>query len=170
MKRPGYILSSIAVAGVLIIGATAIATASGGGHGFGRSGFGGGPAFAHGGFGGPAFVGSVAERLIRHLDLDDAQRDQVRRIVDAAEPELRALSDTMQESRERLRELAVADGFDAAAMRASADQQGDLVADMIVLGTGIMRDVRAVLTPEQLEKLTSELEGRRGGRWFGPRR
>ena len=155
MKRPALIVTT--VAGILLIGGVAVAA---GGHrdGFGRGGFGGAA------FGGPAAMApQMAERLIRRLDLDDAQRDEVRAIVDAAQPELRELSDAMRDSREELRELAFADTQDPTALRTTADQQGDLIADMIVLGATVMGDVRAVLTPEQLDQLEEMFENRRRG-------
>ena len=84
----------------------------------------------------------------------------------------------MRDSRRAIRDLAEADTLDTGALRVAADQQGDLIADMIVVGVGLMDEVRAVLTPEQLEELESRLarfdddddddddrrEGRRGHR------
>ncbi len=161
MKRPGFILSAITVSGMILVGATTIAAASEGrGHGFGG-----------GGFGGHRFDGpQMAERLIRFLDLNDAQRDEVRGIVDAAQPQLRELSDAMRDSRQQLREIAEAETLDTAALRTAADQQGDLVSDMIVLGAGVMTEVRAVLTPEQLEDLKARMGEHGQGHRFGRRR
>ena len=161
MKRAGLIIGAIATAGIVTVTVTSIAAASGGGPRFG----------GHGGFGGPAFgAPQMAERMIRFLDLEGEQRDEVRRIVDEAQPELRELGDAMRDSRQEIRELAEADVLDAGALRAAADEQGDLIADMIVVGVGALNDVRAVLTPEQLEELESRLDdfedrrGRRGHR------
>ena len=158
MKRPGFILSAVTVAGMIFVGATTIAAASEAkGHGFARGGFGG-----HG-FDGP----QMAERLIRFLDLNDAQRDEVRGIADAAQPQLRELSDAMRDGHQQLREIAEAETLDTGALRIAADQQGDLVSDMIVLGAGVMTEVRAVLTPEQLEKVEARMGGHRQGHRFG---
>ena len=166
MKRPGFVLSAITVAGMIFVGAVTVAVASEGrGHGFSRQGFGAHGFSAHG-----INVPQMAEHLIRFLDLDDAQRDEVRRIADDAQPELRALSDAMRDSHSVLREMAEADVLDTGALRAAADRQGDLVSDMIVIGAGVMTEVRAVLTPEQLEKVEARLSGHGQGHRFGRRR
>ncbi len=159
MNKTRLVFSTLTVAGMLLVTASTIAMASGPG-----------PRFAAGGFGGPGFDGpQMAERLIRFLDLEGEQRDEVRQIIDNARPELRELSDAMRDSRSELRELAEADTLDTAALRSAADQTGDLMADIIVVGVGVMNEVRAVLTPEQLEELEERLEERGHGRRFGRR-
>ncbi len=161
MKKAGLIVGTIAVAGIVTVTMTSIAAAAGGGPRHGGS-------F---GFGGPGLAGpQMAERMIRFLDLEGEQRDEVRRIVDEAQPELRRLGDAMRDSRQEIRELAEADTLDTGALQTAADEQGDLIADMIVVGVGVLNDVRAVLTPEQLEELEERLDrmgdrkGRRGQR------
>ncbi len=160
MKTSQIILSTITVAGMLIVGAATVANAHDG-RGFeqGRGGFG-----RHG-LPGPEF----AERIVRGLDLEGDQREAVRAVIDAARPEFRALIDAMHDRRQEIHALAESDSPDAAALRNAADNTGDLVAEMIVLGVGVMNDVRVLLTPEQLEELESRI-GERGGRRFGHRR
>ena len=146
---------------LIIASALLIGTISAGGVAFGEGRHHGG----HGlGFGpGPERIERMAERL----DLSDEQRDAIRAIVDKARPSFREYGDNLRDNREKLRELAQTENADQTAIRTLADAQGDTMADMIVLRTDVMREVRAVLTPEQRE----ELKNRRShhGRHGAPR-
>ncbi len=158
-RKAGFIQAGITAVGILVVATVTIASA------VARE-----PGFGHGRFG-PVFDAShMAERLIRALDLDDAQRTEVRGIVDAAQPELRSLMDAVHDSREELRGLAEADTLDEQSLRTAADELGDTVAELVVVGVGVMNEVRAVLTPEQIEELESRMERLREGRGFGRRR
>ncbi len=126
-----------------------------------------GTAFARGGFGPGGFGndgGQQIERMIRVLDLDDAQRTEVRRIVDEARPEGRAVGDTLRDSREQLFEMVKGETLDAAALQSFADAQGDAIAASIVARAQVMHEIRGVLTDDQLEKMESlrEEHGERG--------
>ena len=128
-----------------------------------------GTAFAKGGFGGKGGFGSESaiEHVIRALDLDDAQRTEVRRILDEARPQARAIADTMRDSHEQVSALTKADVLDETALRNLADAQGDAIAAAMVARVQVMHQIRAVLTPEQLEKM-DEMRDRRGkGRRHG---
>ena len=149
--------NKLIIASALLIGAISaggIAFGEGRHHGGGDLGFGHGP--------------ERIERMAERLDLSDEQRDSIRAIVDKARPAFREYGDSLRDNREKLRELAQADDADQAAIRALADAQGGAMADMIVLRTDMMREVRAVLTPEQRK----ELENRRShhGRRHGEQR
>ena len=151
-KRNKLIIASALLIGA--IGAGGIAFGEGRHHGGGSFGFGPGP--------------ERIERMAGKLDLSDEQRDAIRAIADKARPSFREYGDSLRDNREKLRELAQADDADQAAIRALADAQGDTMADMIVLRTDLMREVRAVLTPEQREELENK-RSRHGRRHDGPR-
>lgn len=134
---------------------TGTAYARGGfGHGFGPGGFGDGSA--------------QVERMIRVLDLDDAQRTEVRRIVDEARPEGRELGDSLRDARARFGELVKSDTLDTAELQSLADAQGDAIAAAMVTRAQVMHEIRGVLTADQLEQLDDLVEKRgqrgRGGR------
>ncbi len=133
-----------------------------------------GTAYARGGFGhgfGPGGFsdGSAqVERMIRVLDLDDAQRTEVRAIVDEARPQGRELGDSLRDARERFGELVKSDTLDTAELQSLADAQGDAIAAAMVTRAQVMHEIRGVLNADQLEQLDEMLEKRgqrgRGGR------
>ena len=129
----------------------------------------GGPGF-RGGPGGPFGMGAFA---LRGLDLTDAQRDQVKAIMESHRDEQRAIGDRMQAARKALHEAIAADSFDEAAIRAKAADIGAVEADAAVLQAKIKSEVVAILTPEQLKKakeLRSDMENRmKEGRGRGMR-
>jgi protein CpxP len=132
----------------------------------GGPGFRGGP----GGPGGPFGMGGFA---LRGLDLTDAQRDQVKAIMESHRDEQKAIGDRMQAARKALHEAIAADTFDEAAIRAKAAEIGAVEADAAVLQAKIKSEVFAILTPEQVKKanqLRSNMENRmKDGRGRGMR-
>ncbi len=101
------------------------------------------------------------EHIIRALDLDAAQRTEVRRIADEARPQARAIADSKRASRKQLRELITAETLDQTALRTLANAQGDNAAAAIVIRAQAMHEIRRILTAEQLEKLDSLRQQRR---------
>ena len=143
MKRRALVAAVIAV---MTLG-TGLVVAGGPGFGgpgeyhmgrFGRRG-------AHG------ILGRMA-RVLHQLDLSDQQRTQVRAILDSARPEFQNHMQAMRNRREQLRG-AQPGQLDEAAVRAIAQQQGQEMAEMIVLGEKVRSQVYSVLTPEQKQKL-----------------
>ncbi len=122
-----------------------------------------GTASARGGFGHGGGDAQI-ERMIRALDLDDTQRTEVRRIVDQARPQARALGDSLRDGRAQLGEMVKSENLDAAALQSLADAQGDAMAAAMVARAQVMHDIRGILTAEQLEKLDTlrERHGERG--------
>ena len=129
-----------------------------GGHGF------------RGGPGGPFGPGGLA---LRGLDLTDAQREQVKAIMESHRDEQKAIGDRMQAARKALHEAIAADTFDETAVRAKAAEIGAVEADAAVLQARIKSGIFAILTPEQVKKakeLRSQMENRmKDGRGRGMR-
>jgi protein CpxP len=129
----------------------------------------GGPGF-RGGPGGPFGMGGFP---LRGLDLTDAQREQVKAIMESHRDEQKAIGDRMQAARKALHESIAADTFDEAAVRAKAAEIGAIEADAAVLQARIKSEVFAILTPEQVKKakeLRSNMENRmKDGRGRGMR-
>jgi len=101
------------------------------------------------------------DRMAEYLGLSTEQRAQVRAIVDKARPQARALHDKLRDNHQQLRALMQQDKPKDSEVRKLADAQGKLIADQIVQRTKMQSDIRAVLTPEQREKLQQRF-GRRG--------
>lgn len=129
----------------------------------------GGPGF-RGGPGGPFGMGGF---MLRGLDLTDAQREQVKAIMESHRDEQTAIGDRMQAARKALHEAIAADTLDEASIRTKAAEIGAVEADAAVLQAKIKSEVSAILTPEQLKKakeLRSNMEQRmKDGRSRGMR-
>ena len=120
----------------------------------------GGPGMRGGPGGGP--FGMFGPGL-RGLDLTDAQREQVKAIMESHRDEQKAAGDKMMAARKALHEAIAAETFNEAAIRAAAGEVGAAEADAAVLQAKIHGEVFAILTPEQVKKakeLRSEMENR----------
>ena len=139
--------AKIIVASTLIVGILGVS-----GFAFGDRGHYGG------GWSGKGFSTEKIERMADRLDLSDEQRDAVHEIVDKARPAFREYRKDLREGRKQLMELATRDEFDKAAIASLADNQGKIIAEMIVHGAEVMNDVRAVLTLEQRAEATEMMQ------------
>jgi protein CpxP len=100
-------------------------------------------------------------RMLRHLDLSDAQRDQVFKIFHDQSPAMHERMKAARAAREDLQKLAAASAFDRQRARAIADTEAKAIADMEVMRAESLARVREVLTPEQRAKLDQMREHRR---------
>jgi protein CpxP len=154
MKRS---IKTLLVAATLAAGITAgLAYAMPPGHSEG-CGHGNGMGFGRHGFDSEMRI----DRMSETLGLTHEQRDKVRAIVDKARPATRELRDKVVDNHRQLRALMQQDNPKESEVRKLADAQGRLVADMIVQQAKVQSEIRAVLTPEQREKLQQRF-GRRG--------
>lgn len=149
----------LAIAGiaVLVIGATVFAlghAVQGDGRGHGR-----------GGRRGP-FGPEMIEHMSRELNLTDAQKTQVKTVLDEAMTGEDARRAKDEELHKQLESITANGQFDETQVRNIANQQGALMADRIVEHERIKSKIFAVLTPEQRTK-AEELHKRGGG--HGPR-
>jgi periplasmic protein CpxP/Spy len=112
-----------------------------------------------GGRGGGPF-GMLGPEL-RALDLTDAQREQVRAVMESHRDEQKAVGDRMMAARKALDDAIAADTIDEAAIRAKALELGAVEADAAVMRAKVRAAVFALLTPEQVKKakeLRAEME------------
>lgn len=124
---------------------------------FGRGHGGFGPGFGRGGFGGEL-------GLLRRLDLSDAQRTQVRQVMEGHRDELRAVGERLAAARKAQHDAVTAATLDEQAVRAKSAELAEVMADAAVLRARVHSEVFAVLTPEQQAKaaeLKTEREARR---------
>jgi len=116
--------------------------------------------------GGPGMRGGPGGMFglpLRELELTDAQREQVKAIMESHRDEQRAAGDKMMAARKALHEAISAETFNETAIRAAAGEVGAAEADAAVLQAKIHGEVFAILTPEQVKKakeLRSEMENR----------
>jgi len=93
--------------------------------------------------------------LLHRADLTDEQRDTVRAIVEAEQPALAALRESIRAAREAFREAHPPTEFDESAIRAHHAELAPLLADLAVAEARVRARAFAVLTPEQLADVQS---------------
>jgi Spy/CpxP family protein refolding chaperone len=134
----------------------------------------GGPGRGRGGPGGPGgpFDSAQGRPLaglpLRELNLTDAQREQVKQIVDSRQQEVRAIGERAMAAREALHAATTSPSFDEGLIRAKAAEVASIEADMAVSRARIFADVFQLLTPEQQAKV-KELNDSRPHRPNGQR-
>jgi len=107
-----------------------------------------------------ALRGELGGRMMRELGLTEAQRDKLFELRHAAQPAMREKMKDVRKASQALREAATASEYDAQRVRQLADERGRLLADLTVMRIETEQKVRAVLTPEQRQKL-AQLRGER---------
>lgn len=154
MRNRIFVLVSIVA---LIIGATIFAVGQGDavmGH------------FQHRGDGPPhSFGPEMVDHIARELNLTEAQKAQIKTIMEAGHAAVAPLHQKMDDVHKQL-ELATANGqFDEAQVRSLANQQAQLMAETIVEHERMKSKAYSLLTPEQRTK-ADEMH-KRHGKHFG---
>jgi len=122
------------------------------GHGFQGPG-------GHGKGGGPH--GDMLEHIARELSLTDAQKQQVKAIMDSVVPAAEATHAKLEEVHKQIGAATANGQFDEALVRTLANQQAQLEADMLVEHFRAMSKVFSILTAEQRVK-AEEMHKQRG--------
>ena len=103
-------------------------------------------------------------RTFRRLDLDDTQKENVRGIFETMRADLKPVMKDMKAAQLQLRELITAGDFDADAVAAIAQREGELTTERILITSRAMSDAYAQLTEEQRAELAAMAEERRAKR------
>jgi protein CpxP len=104
---------------------------------------------------------------IRRLDLDEAQRDSIRVIMQDLKAGVHPLMQETKAGHLELKELIKADTYDEDAVAALAEQEGALASERLVITSKALSDIFSQLTDEQrdqLETMAEERHERRGER------
>ncbi len=109
----------------------------------------------HDEFGDPS---RMLKMMTRHLDLDDTQSLNIENILTAAKPEIDALRERAQATRQAMHELDVNDSAYGTDLQNLSTQIGALTSEATLLHGRLRADVFAQLTEEQRERAA---EGRR---------
>lgn len=103
-------------------------------------------------------------RAIRHLDLDEEQRDSTRAIMQTLRQDQREIMEEMKAGHDQLKELITAEVYDEEAVAALAEREGLLVAERLIITSKAMSEIYGLLTDEQrleLESMAAERAARR---------
>ncbi|TRZ99111.1 MAG: periplasmic heavy metal sensor [Deltaproteobacteria bacterium] len=125
-----------------------------------RGGNGGGQCGCEGRDGGWKGHGQPGDRMAKALDLTKEQTEQVKAIFLKHRDETASLRKAMMSERRELRTLTQAEKADEAAIREQAKKIAATTGDLAVRRASIAREVRAVLTPEQIRKFRTLQEKR----------
>lgn len=105
----------------------------------------------------------------RQLNLTDDQRSQIMTIVTTSRGEDAPWRQQLEELRKQVHDSVVANGYDENQVRALVQAKSTAMVEMAVHGISTLARIRAVLTPEQQQKLEQIQANRpRGGPGFGP--
>jgi protein CpxP len=97
--------------------------------------------------------GHMVEFMSDYLELTDAQRAQVKTILDQEHQNIKPLMEQMRQAHEQMHQLATASTFDEAKVRALAGQQSQVVTELMVRRAKIESQLVQILTPEQKAKM-----------------
>jgi len=98
------------------------------------------------------FLNRRIAHLTRALDLNDAQQQQVKSLVEAQRPVLKGLMQQMASQRAQMLAATQNGQFVAAKVQAIANQQGQTMANLIVVRQELQSKIYTLLTPEQRTK------------------
>jgi len=120
----------------------------------------GGPVAMHKGadMDGPGRGGMM--RMLRGLDLSEAQRDQLFELKHAQMPKMREQMKVVRGLRDQLRNAAMAETYDAAKVKALTEQQAGAMAAMMQMRLAHEHAVYQLLTLEQRETLNKRRDER----------
>jgi len=117
------------------------------------------------------FIERIVGRMSRDLDLTDAQRAQVKAIVESERSSVAPLLNEAARNRQALRESTATGKFDETEVRNLASRQAKSMTEMIVARERVKaRIYNEVLTPEQRAKADQLFAGLDGFRFGWHRR
>jgi Spy/CpxP family protein refolding chaperone len=96
--------------------------------------------------------GRIAERLVA-LGVTDQQKAEVKTVLRKHQPTVQPLVKQLVTERRALRNTIRAETIDESAVRAEAAKVASLEADLAMQRAHLSHDIRAVLTPDQIQKL-----------------
>jgi protein CpxP len=102
------------------------------------------------------------KKMATELGLSIQQQQEIKGVIAKNRPTTEPLMKQLQSEHRALRSLIQADTFDEAAIRAQAAKAGALQADMAVQRAKLAQEIRAILTPEQIQKF-KDIQAKRDG-------
>lgn len=99
------------------------------------------------------FAPRVFARMARALDLSQAQRTQIKNVLKTHVSEIEAQIQAAAAARGAFQDAAVAQPVNEAAIRARAQEMGNVQSNSAILFARIRTEIDPILTPEQREKI-----------------
>lgn len=96
--------------------------------------------------------GDMLEHMSRELNLTDAQKQQVKAVMDSVGPTAEGLHAKLEDVHKQIGAATANGQFDETQVRGLASQQAQLEADLMVEHLRAMSKVYSILTPEQRTK------------------
>jgi periplasmic protein CpxP/Spy len=103
--------------------------------------------------GGPRGGGPVGDLGLRGIELTEAQREQVRSIMESHRDEFAGLREKLGAAHRAFAEATRSDAVDEAAIRAQSTAVANAMADEAILRARVRTEVHALLTAEQQQQL-----------------
>lgn len=106
-------------------------------------------------------------RLARYLELTEEQKEQLRHLLEAEKSLNQPYLEQLREVRRQLQETTAGGSFPEEVVRALAEQQGQLLAELTVSRYRVGSRLFSLLTPEQqskLQELKDKFQSRRSHR------
>jgi protein CpxP len=97
-------------------------------------------------------VGRIFNKMATELGLSSQQQQDVKAVFAKNRPQTEPLMKQLMAERRSLRTLIQADTIDEAAIRAQSAKVAAVEADLAVQRAHVAQQVRAILTPEQVQK------------------
>lgn len=125
------------------------------------------------GVAGAAFAGGdrqhrdPAERMAKHLSLDESQKASVDAIFERNKPARQALMQRHKAHREAMKALTPGSADYSSRSQALADEAGTLARDRVLQRTQFEAELATILTPEQMSKVGERKARGHHGRWKG---
>jgi periplasmic protein CpxP/Spy len=102
---------------------------------------------------GPTFVGQHFKKMAAELNLSAQQKQEIRATLSNDRDQFLPLLQQLKTEHRKLRSLIQADTIDESAIRAQSAKIAAIKADLAVERAQVGREVRRVLTPDQMQKL-----------------
>jgi protein CpxP len=113
---------------------------------------------------GPHDAEFMLQHMATELELTDQQLDQAHQIFNQHKGENEAARESMRAAHDALADLMHAEVFDETAIRAAAEDVAAAQTEMIISHAMVMRDLRDLLTPEQLDRFQEMRQMHRGAK------
>jgi Spy/CpxP family protein refolding chaperone len=104
-------------------------------------------------WGGPPMAGRFLQHMADVLDLTDAQQGQIKQMWQAELPTIQPLVQQLAEQHKQMVAATQGGRFNEAQVRPIANQQAQVIAQLIVEKQKLQSQVYAILTPDQQAKM-----------------